>query len=119
MPEESKISASIRTPELTDLWGIALSNVHHVTGCGCCGSHPIILDGGDLENDILQYLMNMYERQGRNDLVGILESRRTAASIGFLTWLFGLSAYIDGAAMSRLYNDVAGVLRSFVDMPKQ
>ena len=96
---------------LAALWVEGLSRAHD-PGCGCGGLFMPVLQADMIEEDLSDYLLARYRKEGPPELVALVEARKAGAQGRFEDWIGGLEgAGLSPAGLARIEAD----LRTFVE----
>jgi hypothetical protein len=101
---------------LAALWVEGLSRAHD-PGCGCGGLFMPVLQADMIEDDLTDYLLARYRKEGFADLVALVEARKSdaqgLAARRFEDWIGGLAgAGLSEAGLARIGADLRTFLES-------
>lgn len=104
--------------DLAKAWSEAPAFMPHGAGCACAGHVAIHLDPAAVEMDVLDYLADRYQAQGRRDLVELVADRRERRGVTFASWLGGLdTAPLAAESRACLMADLAATILSLAQTP--
>ena len=97
---------------LAALWVEGLSRAHD-PGCGCGGLFMPVLQADMIEDDLTDYLLSRYRRDGMIELVKLVEDRKSGSSGRFEDWIGGLEAAgLSETGLGRIEADLRTFLES-------
>lgn len=103
--------------DLAELWSNAIIFAPHLAGCTCSGGFCVPLDPAMVEEDLIDYLHNLYRNEGLDELAAFTAARNARrGEVSFPLWLRALDeAPLAGPDRVRLMADIRTTLESMCD----
>lgn len=95
------------------LWDDALANPIHSPFCSCLVPGGLSIDGGTIEQDLIDYLRPRYQAEGLARLADVLSRRVEAQRLDFISWLREIGHNLPDIERQRLMVDLASTLSTF------